>query len=219
VAQRQAALQGAELQLSYTKVRAFWEAGDPNRVVGERFVDEGTLVQVNQPIVSILENNPLTAVVFVVERDYPKMKVGQQAVVATDAWPGRTFAGAIRRIAPLLKESSRQARVEIEIANPDHLLKPGMFVRAQIDFGRHDEATLVPISALVKRGGKEGVFIADPNALNVHFVPVMTGIVSGEVVEVTEPPISGVVVTLGNHLLEDGSRVILPGPKPEDGGQ
>jgi len=48
------------------------EGGDPNRVVGERFVDEGALVSVNQQIVSILENNPLTAVVFVIERDYPR---------------------------------------------------------------------------------------------------------------------------------------------------
>ena len=43
---------------------------------------------INQPIVSILENNPLTAVVFVIERDYPKMRVGQEALVTTDAYPG-----------------------------------------------------------------------------------------------------------------------------------
>jgi RND family efflux transporter MFP subunit len=236
VAQKDAALKAAELQLSYTKVRAFWEAGDPNRVVGERFVDEGALVQMNQPIVSILENNPLMAVVFVVERDYPKMKLGQQAVVTTDAWPGKTFAGSIRRIAPLLRESSRQARVEIEIANPDHLLKPGMFVRAQVGFNTHDQATLVPISALVKRDGREGVFVvADPgpgdrktepagggtmSALptgRVRFVPVTTGIVDGEIAEVIDPPITGDVVTLGNHLLEDGSLVLLPAQNPETG--
>ena len=130
VVQKEAALKGAELQLSYTQVRAFWEDGDANRVVGERFVDEGALVSVNQPIVSILENNPLTAVVFVIERDYPKMSVGQEAAVTTDAYPGQVFRGTIRRIAPLLRENSRQARVEIEIGNAEHLLKPGMFVRA-----------------------------------------------------------------------------------------
>lgn len=215
VVQREAALKAAELQLSYTQVRAFWEEGDPNRVVGERFVDEGALVSVNQPLVSILENNPLTAVVFVIERDYPKMSVGQEAAVTTDAYPGRVFTGAIRRIAPLLRENSRQARVEIEIANTDHLLKPGMFVRAQVEFASHEQATLVPISALVRREGKEGVFVvenAGPQkpSLRARFVPITTGIVSGEVVEVVEPALSGMVVTLGNHLLEDGAKVILP---------
>ena len=168
VVQREAALKAAELQLSYTQVRAFWEDGDPNRVVGERFVDEGTLVSINQPIVSILENNPLTAVVFVIERDYPKMTVGQEAMVTTDAYPGRVFTGAIRRIAPLLQENSRQARVEIEIANPDHLLKPGMFVRAQVEFASREQAMLVPISALVRRDGKEGVFLVERRAASAR---------------------------------------------------
>ena len=230
VAQREAALEAAKLQLSYTQVRAFWEAGDPNRVVGERFVDEGALVQMNQPIVSILENNPLVAVVFVIERDYPKIRIGQQAIITTDAYPGRTFAGSIQRVAPLIRETSRQARVEIEVPNPDHLLKPGMFIRAQVEFATHENVTLAPFSAIVRRSGQEGVFLVEaaaPDATNsqmpkgpsqgpawqVRFVPVTTGIVNGEVVEIVEPEISGSVVTLGNHLLEDGSRVTLPQQK------
>jgi len=221
VAQREAALAGAKLQLSYTQVRAFWEAGDPNRVVGERFVDEGALVQMNQPMVSILENNPLLAVVFVIERDYPKMAIGQQALVTTDAYPGQTFAGRIRRIAPLMKETSRQARIEIEVPNPTHRLKPGMFVRAQVEFATHANATLVPFSALVRRAGREGVFLvsapdeSSPPAqkgatAQAHFVPVTIGIASGETVEIVAPEVSGSVVTLGNHLLENASRIMLP---------
>jgi RND family efflux transporter MFP subunit len=210
VAQKEAALKTALVRLSYTKVRAFWEEGDQARVVGERFVDEGELLAVNQSIVSILENNPLTAVVYVIERDYPKVTIGQQAVVTTDAYPGRTFTGSITRIAPLLKESSRQARVEVEVPNTDFLLKPGMFVRARVEFARHENATLIPLPALVRRDNKDGVFIADTKNLMARFVPVTTGIINGEIVEVKEPEISGVVITMGNHLLEDGSDITLP---------
>jgi RND family efflux transporter MFP subunit len=229
VAQKEAALEAAKLQLSYTQVRAFWEAGDPNRVVGERFVDEGALVQVNQAIVSILENDPLVAVVYVIERDYPKIRIGQSATLTTDAYPGKTFAGSIQRIAPLIRETSRQARVEIEVANRDHLLKPGMFVRAQVEFATHPDATLVPFSAIARRSGQVGVFLVDEAeatapgfeepALHVRFVPVTIGIVNREVVEIVEPGMSGSVVTLGNHLLEDGSRVTLPQQKTVDEGQ
>ena len=228
--QKQAALEGANLRLSYTRVQAFWENAGETRAVGERFVDEGALLQANQSIVSILQNDPLTAVVHVVEKDYPKVHVGQQAIVSTDAYPDKTFTGGIVRIAPLLKETSRQARVEIEIANADHLLKPGMFIRAQIEFARHDNATLVPLAALVKRNGKQGVFIPSPvtrrpspepgatsddrratsdEGWRASFVPVTVGIISGEVVEVLEPQISGSVVTIGNHLLEDGSEITV----------
>ncbi len=209
VAQKEAALKAADVRLSYTKVQAFWEDGDDTRVVGERFVDEGSLLQVNEPIVSILENNPLTAVVYVIEKDYQKVKVGQQSIITNDASPDKTFTGNVVRIAPLLKESSRQARVEIEIPNPGQFLKPGMFVRAQIEFARHDNATLVPYAALVKRESKEGVFITDLNNLKALFTPVKTGIINSELVEVIEPDISGFVVTLGNHLLEDGSDITV----------
>jgi len=210
VAQKEAQLAAADLQLSYTRVKAFWENGDEARVVGERFVDEGALLQVNQPIVSILENKPLTAVVYVVERDYPKIKVAQQSVVTTDAYPDRAFTGSIVRIAPLLQESSRQARVEIEIPNSDQLLKPGMFVRVRIEFVSHDNATLIPLTALVERNGRQGIFIADPDNLKARFVPVTVGIINDELAEVLEPDISGLAVTMGNHLLEVGSAITLP---------
>ncbi|MFZ2148646.1 MAG: efflux RND transporter periplasmic adaptor subunit [Sedimentisphaerales bacterium] len=216
VAQKEAALKTADVRLSYTKVQAFWEDGDQTRVVGERFVDEGALLQVNEPIVSVLENNPLTAVVYVIERDYQKVNVGQQSIVTTDAYPDKTFTGGVVRIAPLLKESSRQARVEMEVPNPDQLLKPGMFVRAQIEFDRHDNATLIPFAALVRREGKEGIFIAEASNLKARFVPVTTGIINGELAEVIEPEISGLVVTLGNHLLEDGSDIMLPANKDSE---
>jgi len=210
VAQKEAQLAAADLQLSYTRVQAFWENGDQRRVVGERFVDEGALLQVNQPIVSILENDPLTAVIYAIERDYPKVKIGQQSIVTTDAYPDRTFTGSVVRIAPLLKESSRQARVEIEIPNSDQPLKPGMFVRARIEFARHDNATLIPLTALVKRNSRQGIFIAEPDNLKARFVPVTVGIINDELAEVTEPEISGLAVTMGNHLLEDGSAITLP---------
>ncbi len=210
VTQKEAALKTALVRLSYTKVRAFWEEGDQTRVVGERFVDEGELLGINQSIVSILENNPLTAVVYVIERDYPKVTIGQQAEITTDAYPGRTFAGNITRIAPLLQESSRQARLEIEVPNSDLTLKPGMFVRARVEFARHENSTLVPLAALVRRDDKEGIFIADTQNLKARFVPVTTGIINGELVEITEPEISGLVITMGNHLLEDGSDITLP---------
>jgi len=214
VAQKEAALKTALVRLSYTKVQAFWEEGEKPRVVGERFVDEGELLSINQPIVSILENNPLTAVVYVIERDYPKVTIGQQAIISTDAYPGRTFTGSITRIAPLLRESSRQARLEVEVPNHDLMLKPGMFVRARVEFAKHENATLIPLPALVKRDNKDGVFIADAKNLKARFVPVTAGIINGEIIEITEPEISGLVITMGNHLLEDGSDITLPKIEP-----
>ena len=219
VMQKQAALKMAQVRLSYTKIRAWWEEADETRVVGERFVDEGALLKANEPIVSILENSILNGVIYVIERDYPKVKIAQKAMITTDAYPGKTFTGRIVRIAPMLKESSRQARVEVEVPNQERLLKPGMFIRAQIEFARHEDVTVIPVTALVERNGQQGIFLVDLDALKVRFVPVTVGVVNGNEAEVTQPQLSGMVVTLGHHLLEDGSAITLPGRSEPGEGQ
>jgi len=216
VTRREAALKAAEVRLSYTRIHVSWgNAGEP-RVVGERFVDEGAMLRANDPIVSILDNSVVVALIDVIERDYPGVRPGQEAVIDTDAFPGRKFAGKIVRIAPLLKETSRQARVEIEIQNPERLLKPGMFVRVRIEFDRHENATVVPVAALARREGRQGVFLVDSGEMKARFVSITLGITEGELAEVLDPPLSGHVVTMGQHLLEDGARIRLPEETPPD---
>jgi RND family efflux transporter MFP subunit len=213
VAQKKAALKAAQIRLSYAQIRVSWNDKKGSRVVGERFVDEGAMLAPNTPILSVLDINTMIAAIHVIERDYPQIRIGQEASVTTDAFPGKFFSGKIVRIAPLLKETSREARVEIDVPNKDGLLKPGMFVRVEIQFEKHPGATVVPFSALVKRGGRQGVFMTGSDNKTAHFVPVTSGISDGERVEILSPTLSGWVVTLGHHLLEDGSPIILPGDR------
>jgi RND family efflux transporter MFP subunit len=214
IAQKEAALKAAEVRLSYTRIQADWE-NDGSRVVGERFVDEGAMLGAHDAIVSILDIRSLIAVVYVIERDYNKIQLGQKALITTDAFPDRRFQGEVIRIAPLIKEQSRQARVEIKIPNPMELLKPGMFVRVQIEFAEHEQATVIPVVALCKRDGRQGVFLVDFEQAKVRFVPVTLGVVQGDRAQVINPPLAGSVVTLGQHLLSDGSSVILPNAREQ----
>lgn len=211
VAHKEAALKAAQVRLSYTKIRASWENGSEYRVVGERFIDEGAMLTPNTPILSILEIQPIIAAIHLTDKDYFRVKQGQKAIVTSHAFSGKEFNGKIARIAPLLKETSREARIEVEIPNPDKLLKPGMFINAQIEFTTQENTTVVPVSALVKRDNEQGVFLADIQNMNARFVPITLGIVSGEWAEVVEPSsLSGFVVTLGQHLLGNGRPITLP---------
>lgn len=210
VSQKQAALNMARVRLSYTQIRVPPNHASEQRVVGERFVDEGSMLAPNTPIVSILDIGTLIAVINVIERDYPKIKLGLQAMINTDAFPGQTFSGKVVRIAPLLMEKAREARVEIEIPNQKMLLKPGMFVRAQIEFELRENVTVIPLAALVKRNGNQGVFIVDAKEKKARFIPVTLGIVNETRAEILKPQLTGAVITLGQHLLEDGANIILP---------
>ena len=197
-----------------TRIVAAWEGGADVRVVGERLVDPGAMLKANDPICSILEITELTGVIFVSERDYPKLTVGQAVVVTADAYPGRTFPGTVSRIAPVIRESTREARVEVSIQNTDLSLKPGMFIRAGIELARHDAVPAVPSNAISRRSGKQGVFVVPDGQRIARFVPVITGITSGELVEIAGPAPEGRIVTLGHHLLSDGQQVMLPGDTP-----
>lgn len=211
LSQKEAALATSRLKLTYATVDASWSGNSGRRLIAERFQNEGAMINANSAIVSVIDIATLTAVIDVVERDYFKIKSGMLAEIETAAVPGRIFPARVTRISPLLNELSRQARIELELANRDHLLKPGMFIKARLIYERHDGVTVAPASALVRRNDLEGLFVVDEEKNIASFVPIQVGFREGDKIEVVSPAISGNVVILGHHLLEDGSRIKLPG--------
>ncbi|MDD3117768.1 MAG: efflux RND transporter periplasmic adaptor subunit [Victivallales bacterium] len=208
--QQQAVLRTAEVRLNYTRIYAQWSEDDEVRYVGERFVDPGTMLNDNQALCSIIDIQRLKASIAVIERDYPRLEVGQPAWITADAFPGQRFAGRIARISKVLDERSRQAEVQVEIPNPELKLKPGMFVRVGVEFTQHPNAQVVPRNAVVERNGQTGVFRVDASARKAFFVPVTTGIATKDEIEIVAPEITAPIVTLGYHLLSNGSEVLLP---------
>lgn len=210
-----ASLKSARIRLGYTDVTADWKDGGIRRVVAERYVDEGQTVAANTPLLRIVEMNPIAAIVFVTEKDYPRLKPGQTVTLMTETYPSERFSGHIDRIAPVFRKSSRQARVEMTIANPDHRLKPGMFIKAAVDLARVPSAVIVPREALTIRDGQSGVFIVHRDKQTAAWHPVEVGIRENGRVQVIGEKISGEVITLGQHLLSEGAPVLISsGPKP-----
>lgn len=208
IKRRTAALETARLKLEYTSIKAEWPEGGAPRYVGERYVDEGVLLKINEPVVSIAEIDRLRAAIYVIERDYPFLHIGQTAEITTDAYPDQVFYGNISKISQVLLENSRQASVLLEIPNGDLKLKPGMFVRVHLEFAKRTNATTVPQSAIIKREGKSGLFVLSADRTKVNFIEVATGIVADSQIEILSPAINRPVITLGNHLLSDGVAVL-----------
>jgi RND family efflux transporter MFP subunit len=209
VTKAEASLETANIRLSYTKVTAGWPGGGDQRVVAERYVDEGQTVAANTPLLLIVDLHPIVGVVFVTERDYAYLKPGQAVSLNTDAYPGETFAGRIDRIAPVFRKSTRQAKVEMTIDNPRHQLKPGMFIRATVELTRVPDATIVPEAALTLRDDRDGVFIVAADGKSVSWRPVDVGIREGDRVQVAGEGLTGRVVVLGQALVKDGSPITI----------
>ena len=210
VTKAESSLETANIRLGYTKVTAGWTGGDEQRVVAERYVDEGQTVAANAPLLLIVELHPIIGVVFITERDYARLKPGQLVSLTTDAYPGERFTGRIDRIAPVFRKSTRQARIEMIIDNAQHRLKPGMFIRATVVLDQVPDATIVPQQALTIREDRSGVFIVAEDGRSVAWREVKVGIREGDRVQVKGEKLYGRVVILGQQLVNDGSAITIP---------
>ena len=208
VEQREAALKSAEIRLDYTVLYA----SEPG-FIGERYVDEGNLLSTNSPLVSVVGIDSVIVRATIIEKDYGRIKVGQSAELKVDAFPETIFTGNVARIAPVLEEASRVAKVEVEFENKERLLKPGMFARVSVVLQEKEAVQVIPIEAIIENNSREGVFIVEKDAASAgdiaRFYPVETGISTGTEIEIISPEIKGPVVILGQHLLQDGVRVTL----------
>jgi RND family efflux transporter MFP subunit len=204
IEQRQAALKSAQIRLDYTRLTA----NQPG-FIGERYVDEGALLSVNAAVVSVVGIDRVIVRTTIVERDYGRIRVGQAANVLVDAYPGKGLAGLVARIAPVLDEASRVAKMEVEVENGERILKPGMFARVMVTLSSSANAQTVPSKAVIGRNGASALFLVSADGKSARHVPVQIGIVSGERTEIISPKLDGRVITLGQHLLQDGSLILL----------
>ncbi len=211
VTRAQAGVRTAKIRLNQTEARAVWTLNEHEtegpRVVAERFVSAGDSVSANAPLFSVVDLDPITAVIFVTERDYGRIRPGQPITLDVDAWPGREFTGRVARVSPVFDTASRQARVEVAVPNPDAALKPGMFARVGVVLDRIDDALTVPADALTRRDGRPTVFVLNGDGSSVRQHAVEPGLTARGRVQLLGENLRGRVVTLGQQLLGDGSEV------------
>jgi multidrug efflux system membrane fusion protein len=125
--QAQAGIAKTEAIISQKMVRAPFDGE-----LGVRHVEVGQFLTAGTQIVSLTDLSELYANFTVTEKDSGNLKVGQTVRVKVDAYPGRIFEGKITTIEPQIASDTRNIRVQATIANPDRILKPGMFTTTTI---------------------------------------------------------------------------------------
>ena len=177
--------------------------------VSTRRLDPGALVGPTAGTGSILtvqRIETLRVFVPVNERDVMRLKVGQEARLELDAQPGKPIAGKVVRLAPSFDPAARTLDAEVHVANPDGLLRPGMYGRAAIVTDVHRGAVVVPAAALQLSNGRAYVFVLKGEA--VRRTTVGLGVDGGDWLEVLSGLAPGdEIVTAGTDVLSDGSAV------------
>lgn len=212
-----AELSELRIRLQQTKIYA-----PMSGVVSQRYVDPGALVAPNNPILQIVNLSTMVTQGNVPERNIGKLRIGNAARVMVDAIPDRDFQGRVARIAPVLDAATRSALIEIDILNPDMVLKAEMFARITLDLGSMREATLIPRDGLVYRGQQPGVFIVEGEGQRPVFRVIETGMTREDQIEVLANLDAGTrIVGRGATMLRDGDRINTggrPGRGPRGAG-
>ncbi|MDH3647520.1 MAG: efflux RND transporter periplasmic adaptor subunit [Gammaproteobacteria bacterium] len=205
-----AALRLAQLELGYTEIKAPFDG-----IIAERYVKRGNTITISQALFKITDLDPLLAYLHVPEKEFNKLKAGQQAVVEADALTGQMYSGEIARISPVVDADTGTFKVTVEVVDAAGDLKPGMFGRVSVIYDTRDNSMLVPRSALVDTDSDAAVFIVEDGVARRR--PVIVGYSSGANVEVLDG-LSGQeqVVVIGQNTIKDGGKVRVIGAEPPD---
>jgi membrane fusion protein (multidrug efflux system) len=198
----------ANLDLAKIQLRESTIVSPLTGVVTQKHIDEGNIVHVDTPIVTIVNIQTVKVVAGVPERYLKKIQPGKTpATIQVDAFPERDFTARVERVYPAIDLLTRTLQVELTIANKENLLGPGMFARVFFALARKDNTVVVQRDMVLgSEGGERYVYIVANQ--QAHRAPVKLGLQQGDLVEVLEGLKPGdQLVTNGMNYLQEGAEV------------
>ena len=181
-----------------------------NGVVTARNYDVGDMCSVSAPIFTVEQIIPVKLLVAISESDYSRVKKGDSVEIKADAVPDKTFYGKINRIYPTIDPATRTFTAEVTVQNNYRTLRPGMFVRATVNFGVNNSVVIPDVAVVKQQGsGERFVYILNEDG-TVNYQKVTLGRRMGTEYEVLEGINDGAkVVTGGQIRLKDGIKVTV----------
>jgi RND family efflux transporter MFP subunit len=197
-----------DTMLSYLRISAPF-AG----VITQRRGDPGALVQAGtasqtqaMPVVRLSQIDRLRLVLPAPESVVPRIRIGSPVEVRVEAL-NRVFQGRVARFAGRLDSATRTMETEVDLQNPGHVIKPGMFGNASLRLDRRDNTIAVPVQAIAEKGGSSSVMVVNSDG-HLEERHVETGLETPEFVEVKSNLRDGELVVMGNRSsLKPGTRV------------
>jgi membrane fusion protein, multidrug efflux system len=195
--------------------------------LGIRQVNVGQMINSGQQVVSLQALDPVYVDFALPQQELSKLAPGLEALVRTDAVPGREFKGKLTALNSMVDTVTRNVTLQATFENPDHALKPGMFVKINIALPEKGKTLVIPGSAVSYAPYGDSVFVIDKKkdpktgketqTLRQAFVRV--GEARGDFVSVTQGLKAGdEVVSTGVFKLRNAMPVTINNdlaPKPQ----
>lgn len=176
-------------------------------VVAQLGATQGEIANPGAPLVRVVQLDPVHVAASVSDRDVVAMRPGMKASVTTEAVPD-LFDGTVIHIDPAASLQTRAFTAEVQVANPDHRLLPGMIASVRVYETLAEDTVVVPQDWLVTRIDSIGVFIDVDN--RATWRPVKSGgIVRDQVIIEEGLAVGDRVVMTGHRGLAEGDALIV----------
>ncbi|NCC52949.1 MAG: efflux RND transporter periplasmic adaptor subunit [Spartobacteria bacterium] len=176
-------------------------------IMDDRRIELGEYARAGDPLFTVVDMDEVKLAINVPERDISKLAVGQEVMFTVAALPGMTFTGQVSFLAVLADRKSNAFDVEVSVANPKHLLKPGMIAESRIVRALRDDAMIIPLASIIPQKGEHVVFLFQEGHAVRRNVQIGALIGSEAVISAGLAPGDEVIVE-GHRALVDGAPVV-----------
>jgi Cu(I)/Ag(I) efflux system membrane fusion protein len=147
------------------------KANTSGSVVGKK-VNQVDYVNQGSVLFDIANLSQIWAMFDAYETDLPFLNIGDNITFTLQALPGRTFTGNVSFIDPVLDKTTRTAKVRVETANREMLLKPEMYVNAMVKapLRQYNNEIVIPKSAVLWTGKRSIVYVKQPDTSSPAFL-------------------------------------------------
>ena len=170
-------------------------------VITHRYADTGAMIQAgtssqtqSMPLVKLSEIDRLRLTIAVPESAVAQIRVGAPVDVRVDAVK-RTFGGVVSRFAGKVNADTRTMETEVDVANPDYSLVPGMYAYVSMALAGATGVLVVPVQAIDRAEDKTSVLVVAHDRIERRDVTV--GIETPDRVEITRGVNDGDLVVVG----------------------
>ncbi len=215
--QAKAGMTRTEATISQKLVRAPFD-GD----LGVRRVEVGQYLTAGTMIVTLTDLSELYVNFTATEKQSATLKVGQTVRIAVDAYPGRTFDGKVTTIEPQISADTRNIRIQATLANPDQILKPGMFATTTVVLPDKPAVITLPETAVDYTLYGDSVYLIKETKAEdgkTTLTAERTFVKTGDRIDGRAVIVSGVkpgdrVVAVGQLKLQSGAAVTISSDPP-----
>ncbi len=158
-------------------------------------------------IVTLMQINPLKAVVSISQSYFSDVKQGMEASITTDIIPGKVFKASVYKVYPTIDAATRTFKTEIMVKNASEILRPGMFGNIKIKL-KDTEALVVPSIAVLKQEGTNHRYVFVNDKGSARQVIVKIGKRFDDQLEIAADGLKE-----GDELIVDGQANLLNGSK------